>query len=108
MTTITSSTPRDQAVLEECRALQTELERIRTHRELRSPAAWDALGPRFERLLGGVRLHSPAEPPAPPAVPGRVLALHWNIEHGNRYEEIEQALLTHPQLKDADLHFFNE
>jgi len=99
---------RDPAVLDECRALQKELELIRTHRDLRSPASWNALGPRFERLLGGVRLHAPAEPPGPPAVAGRVLAVHWNIEHGNRYDAIEQALLTDALLKDADLHFFNE
>jgi endonuclease/exonuclease/phosphatase family metal-dependent hydrolase len=99
---------RDPDVLAECRALQQELARIRTHRDLRAPATWDALGPRFERLLGGVRLHAPDIPPGPPAVPGRVLAVHWNIEHGNWYDQIEQALLTHPQLADADLHFFNE
>jgi endonuclease/exonuclease/phosphatase family metal-dependent hydrolase len=99
---------RDPSVLEECRALQKELERIRTHRELRAPGAWDVLGPRFERLLGGVRLHAPSAPPPSTVTPDRVVAVHWNIEHGNRYAEIEQALLENPQLKDADIHFFNE
>jgi endonuclease/exonuclease/phosphatase family metal-dependent hydrolase len=99
---------RDPALLDECRALQKELERYRTHRELRSPAAWQALGPRFSRLLGGVRRHEPRVLPTSPARTMRVRAVHWNIEHGNRYAEIEQALLTHPKLQAADLYFFNE
>ena len=29
--------------------------------------------------------------------------MHWNIEHGNRYEQVERALLEHPELAAADL-----
>src|SRR5262249_2076071 len=51
---------------------------------------------------------SPAAPPRPPADPARVHAVHWNIEHGNWYEQVERALMTHPRLAGADLLFFNE
>jgi len=34
--------------------------------------------------------------------------VHWNIEHGNWYDQVEAALLGHPQLQDADLLLFNE
>ena len=35
-------------------------------------------------------------------------AVHWNLEHGNEYAQIERALLTHPELRDADLVLLNE
>lgn len=35
-------------------------------------------------------------------------AVTWNIERGKRYDAIERALTTHPDLKDADLYFLTE
>jgi len=37
-----------------------------------------------------------------------VLAVHWNIEHGNWYDHVERALTTHPLLQSADLVLMNE
>jgi endonuclease/exonuclease/phosphatase family metal-dependent hydrolase len=34
--------------------------------------------------------------------------VHWNIEHGNWYEQVERALLERSELADADLLLFNE
>jgi endonuclease/exonuclease/phosphatase family metal-dependent hydrolase len=75
---------------------------------LKSSPDWPALGPRLERLLSTVRRHTPPQPPGPPLDPARVHAVHWNIEHGNWYDQVEGALLRHHDLRNADLLFFNE
>ena len=99
---------RDPALLEECRALKRSLKPFPTLRSLRASPAWTDLEPRFRRLLGTLRRHEPgAAPPASPD-PSRVRAVHWNIEHGNRYEMVVEALLTHPELREADLLLLNE
>lgn len=36
------------------------------------------------------------------------MAVHWNVEHGNWYEQVERALIDHPQLRGADVLLFNE
>lgn len=100
--------PRDPALLAESAALQRELVRYPTLAALRSSRGWAALAPRLERLLATVRRCSPATLPAPPADPTRLRAIHWNIEHGNWYEQVEQALLHHPDLAKADLLLMNE
>ncbi len=100
--------PRDPALLAECRALQRAVEPFRTLRALRTSSVWPALAPRFAALFGAAHRHSPPAPPAPPRDPSRVRAVHWNIEHGNWYDQVERALLTHPELAGADLCLFNE
>ncbi len=103
------ATPRDPAYLAECRALQRAVAPFRTLRELRASPEWrDGLSKRFAALLSAVRRHEPAAPPAPPRDPSRVRVVHWNIEHGNWYEQVERALLTRPELAGADLCLFNE
>jgi len=123
---------RDPVLLEECRALKRAVEPFATISALRASPAWPDLEARFHRLLGTPRRHEPhpsspgARPPAgarpsvdaPPAPgappprespdPSRVRAVHWNIEHGNWYEQVESALLGHPELRDADLVLLNE
>jgi endonuclease/exonuclease/phosphatase family metal-dependent hydrolase len=76
--------------------------------ELRSAPEWPALEARLVRVLSTLRRYDPAQPPAPSDESGHVRAVHWNIEHGNWYDQVERALLTHPQLRDADLLLFNE
>jgi endonuclease/exonuclease/phosphatase family metal-dependent hydrolase len=99
---------RDPALLEECRALRRAVEPFPTLQALHAAPAWPDLGPRLQRLLGEPRLlPAPASPP-PPSDPARVRAVHWNLEHGNEYARIEQALLTHDALRDADLVLLNE
>jgi endonuclease/exonuclease/phosphatase family metal-dependent hydrolase len=100
--------PRDPAFLAECRALQAAVAAHPTLGALESAAAWPGLRARFDAVLGGIRMHAPAGAPAPPAAPDRVRIVQWNIEHGNRYEQIEQALLSHPGLADADVILLDE
>ena len=99
---------RDPAFLAECQALARALATYPTTAALRSSAAWPELAPRLQGVLGAARVHEPST--APPAAPRsrRVRAVHWNIEHGNRYTQIEAALIEHPELADADLHLLNE
>ncbi len=99
---------RDPALLEECRALRRAVEPYPTLAALRGAPEWTELGPRLQRLLGTPRFTpAPADPP-PPSDPARVRAVHWNIEHGNEYEQVERALLTHGALRGADLVLLNE
>lgn len=79
-----------------------------TIKALRSSAEWKDLGPRLERLLSTIRRFEPAEEPAATLTKDRVLAVHWNIEHGNWYDQVERALTTHPLLQAADLVLLNE
>ena len=67
-----------------------------------------ALEARLERLLGTPRLLPAPAPPPPSPDPARVRAVHWNLEHGNEYAQVERALLTHAELRDADLVLLNE
>jgi endonuclease/exonuclease/phosphatase family metal-dependent hydrolase len=101
-------TPRDPDVVAESRALKLALDRFPTLEALRSSADWSSLGSRLRRLLSVVRRHEPPAPPPPAPDPSRLHAVHWNVEHGNWYEQVEHALLHHPELRDSDLLMFNE
>ena len=109
---------RDRALIEECLALQAAL---RPHASLDGIAALGRLAAARTPARCGVvraashaRRTSPANAaraePAAPAAPGhdRVRAVHWNIEHGNRFAQIEGALERHAQLAGADLVLLNE
>jgi endonuclease/exonuclease/phosphatase family metal-dependent hydrolase len=100
---------RDPVLLAECRELQQSIARYPTLREMRASAEWSSLAPRVEALLHHVRRQDPpgVDSGGAPAS-GRVRAVHWNIEHGNWYDQVEAALLSHPDLSDADLCSFNE
>lgn len=99
---------RDPAQVAESRALEQALDAFSSLAALHASSAWPALEVRLARLLSSVRRAAPAAPPRPPRDPARVRAVHWNIEHGNRFEQIAAALATHPDLRDADLVFLNE
>jgi endonuclease/exonuclease/phosphatase family metal-dependent hydrolase len=99
---------RDPRMLEECRALGRALAAHPTLAGLRACAEWSGLAARFARLFGAVRRFAPPHPPAPPRDPAVLRALHWNVEHGNVYAQIEHALLHHPALAGADLVMLNE
>lgn len=99
---------RDRSLLGECAELKRALEGHADLDSLRAAPDWPQLRTRLDALLSTVRRHRPAEPPRPAEDPGIVRAVHWNIEHGNWYDQVEYALLTQPQLADADLLMFNE
>ncbi|HVP15655.1 MAG TPA: endonuclease/exonuclease/phosphatase family protein [Terriglobales bacterium] len=99
---------RDTALLEECRALVEAIRPYPTLETLHASPGWPALEPRIRRLLNTPRLFAPPAEPVAPALPGAIRAVHWNLEHGNRYEMIERALLEHSELRGADLVFLNE
>ena len=95
-------------MLAECAALQAALARFPTLRALHASPAWPDLSARLARVLSTVRRHAPLKLPGLARVPGRLRVAHWNIEHGNRYAQVEDALLSHPELRDADVVSLNE
>src|SRR5689334_5251467 len=99
---------RSAEYLAESRALQRAIASYPTIQALRASAAWREIEPRMQRLLAVVRRHVPAREPAPSQQPDRLKAVHWNIEHGNWYEQVECALRTNAELRDGDLFYFNE
>jgi endonuclease/exonuclease/phosphatase family metal-dependent hydrolase len=94
---------RDPALLAECRALVDALRDLPTLARLRRAPEGPELERRLRALLATVRRHAPPREPAPPTDPTRVRAVHWNIEHGNAYSQVEEALRTHPALAGADV-----
>ena len=102
------SAARDAALISECRALVEALRRHRSLAALHASPEWPTLAPRLGALLATVRRAGPGHDPAPPRDPARVRAVHWNIEHGNWYPQVEQALRQHPSLAGADLVTLNE
>jgi len=100
----------DPGMVAEAHALRSAFARHRTLASLHAAPDWPRLAARLAALLAPVRLHdSVAGPPSPPAAVGNTVRVaHWNIEHGNRFEAIAQALATHPGLAGADLVSLNE
>src|SRR5437879_2919542 len=94
---------RDPAFLAECRALQRAVAAHPTLTALDSSPEWPAVSARLATLLGAVHRTSPASPAAESGDPSRVRVVQWNIEHGNWREQVERALLTRAELKDADI-----
>src|SRR5204863_6373309 len=92
----------------ECRELQRAIQQWRKLAAMRAAPEWPALEQRFTRVLGAVRRTPPDSPAAPPADPTRLRAVQWNIEHGNWYDQVEHAMLHHPQMAGADLFLLNE
>ena len=100
--------PPDRSLLGECAELKRALEGYADLRSMRAAPEWPALRTRLTALLSTVRRHDPATPPRPAEDGDLVRAVHWNIEHGNRYDQIERALAGHIQLAGADLVSLNE
>lgn len=107
---IESPVVRDPAHLAESRALRSATAPFATLGELRANPDWPALRGRLDALLGGVRLHTAVAGPSTTVGEdaGRVRVVHWNIEHGNRFDDIVRSLGTHPDLAGADVVTLNE
>jgi endonuclease/exonuclease/phosphatase family metal-dependent hydrolase len=99
---------RDPAFLAECRDLKRELEAFPTLAGLRASREWPGIQERLRRVLGSVRFYGPDRAAPPSLQTDRVKAVHWNVEHGNRFPQIDEALRTHEDLRDADVVFLNE
>lgn len=100
--------PTDPARAAEAHALRRVIKAFRTLEELRAAPEWPALSARIATLLDGVRLHAHPAPRPHDGDPSRVRVAHWNIEHGNRFEEIARAFERVPALAQADLVSLNE
>jgi endonuclease/exonuclease/phosphatase family metal-dependent hydrolase len=98
---------RDPEFLAECEALRVAVRPYGTIAALRAAPEWPQLDARLRAVLSAIRLHSPAASP-PSSQPDRIKAVHWNIEHGNWYDQIEAALTRHDELHDADIVLLNE
>lgn len=74
--------------------------------ELESSAIYQKIKPEVERILNAVAQENFA-----PQISGKsktVQALAWNIERGNRFDGIVEALKNHPRLKEKDLLLLTE
>ncbi len=99
---------RDPARVAQAHTLRDDLARHATLVALRGSPAWPALSARLDALLDDVRVHAPAQPAAPGGNSHRLRAVQWNIEHGNRFEAIADALAHHAELAGAGLITLNE
>ena len=82
--------------------------------EMEASELYAKIKPEVDQILNSIVLWEP------PALAGRYIhrdavsdaghisALAWNIERGNRFSGIVDALKNHPQLKDRDLLFLTE
>ncbi len=96
------------AATAEAHALRAEFSRYPSLAALHASPDWPRLGWRLDAHLDGVRLTPARGPDGPPRGPTRVRVVHWNLEHGNRFEPIAGALRTHPLLAGADVVSLNE
>ncbi len=109
-----SSPERDPAKVAEAHALRAAFAPHATLAALRADAAWPRLAARLDALLASVRCSAPAArteaatSAATERAPAGVHVVHWNIEHGNRFDPIAAALTTHPALAQADIVTLNE
>jgi endonuclease/exonuclease/phosphatase family metal-dependent hydrolase len=98
----------DPARVAEAHALRQALAPFPTLQALQAAPEWPALSARIAALLDGVRVQPHPSPQPPDGETRRVRVAQWNIEHGNRFEAILQALLSRPGLAGADLVTLNE
>jgi endonuclease/exonuclease/phosphatase family metal-dependent hydrolase len=99
---------RDPALLRASERLRHAIAPYRTLAALHASRDWPEIEALATQVLGQPRFAEPERPPAPLDPTAPVRAVHWNIEHGNWYDQVESALTRHPKLKGADLLFFNE
>ncbi|MEQ1831912.1 MAG: endonuclease/exonuclease/phosphatase family protein [Candidatus Eisenbacteria bacterium] len=100
--------PRDPEQIREAHALRAAFAPFATLAELHAHADWPELARRLERLLACVRTAVPdAAAPARETSAG-LRVVHWNIEHGNRFDAIAAALGAHAELREADVITLNE
>lgn len=90
-----------------------ELLKFESTPEMEASALYREIRPEVERILNAVVQENFAENESmPSAVAGganRIIrAVAWNLERGNIFEGIVDALQTHPDLKEKDLYLLTE
>src|SRR5262245_39136399 len=103
-----ATTTLDGAAVAEAHALRDAFQRHATLASLHADPAWPRLGSRLAALLTPIRMVRPLRAAEPAVERARVRVAHWNLEHGNRFEAIAQALASHPGVAGADLITLNE
>ena len=83
-----------------------ELLKFDSIEEAEKSAVYQKIKPTVERILNAIVQENFAS--EPPEKKDFVSALAWNIERGNMFEGILDALENHPQLKDRDLLLLTE
>ena len=83
-----------------------ELLKLDSTKEMEKAALYREIKPEVERILNAVFVENFA--PQAFEKTDTVRALAWNIERGNRFEGIIEALKNHPQLKDRDVLLLTE
>lgn len=92
----------------EARALREAFGRHPTLESLHADPAWPGLEARLSALLTPIRSWSPGHVRDGARNGDRIRVGHWNLEHGNRFDAIAQALETHPALAGVDVVTLNE
>lgn len=100
--------PRTAAAVAEAHALRDLITRFTRTQDLRASADWGGLERRLHAILDTPRRYEALETPAPPRDSSALRVVHWNVEHGNWYDQIERALVEHPALANADIVMCNE
>ncbi len=98
---------RDPALVSEARALRAAFADFPTLAALHAAPRWPEWAARLEALLATTRRHD-AGTDSPTPSDDTIHVAHWNVEHGNRFEAIAEALTTHPRLAAADVLTLNE
>jgi endonuclease/exonuclease/phosphatase family metal-dependent hydrolase len=118
---MTSSAVGDPSILDHDLAKHfPELLKFESTPEMEASELYAKIRPEVEGILSAVVVEDLSVPPAvaggflyenPPATAGgtdKITALAWNIERGNIFEGIVDALEHHDQLKDKDLLLLTE
>ena len=91
-----------------------ELLKFESTKEMEASALYLKFRPEVERILNAVVVSRPdyqlglVQPPAYAGGSDKISALAWNIERGNQFEGIVEALQHHPKLKQKDLLLLTE
>jgi len=91
-----------------------ELLKFESTAEMQESEIYATIRPAVDEILNSIVMWEPSAPRGNPvrqnsrSDDGRVTALAWNIERGNRFSGIVHALKNHPQLKDRDILFLTE
>ncbi|MGB5013706.1 MAG: endonuclease/exonuclease/phosphatase family protein [Pyrinomonadaceae bacterium] len=84
-----------------------ELLKFESTREMEASELYKQIRPEVEQILNAVVAEDLTLPRAV-AKPGTINALAWNIERGNRFEGIIDALKKHDELNNKDVYLLTE